>query len=145
MYEIASWFALLKIEVDFREERLVVDLVLDRQSFFLIARRAEEIDQSEPLAIVVAVDQCFVREDCWRRYRARRGADRFAQIGALQVLANAFECEKVKSLVSLEWTTDRGAVLFAMKIFEWLAVGSVCCQCFKALEVKGAAMNIVCA
>jgi hypothetical protein len=89
--------------------------VRDRQAFFLIARGANEVDQSETRAVVVAIDQAFVREDCGRADRTRR-ADWFTQVGARQVFADAFKREKVKSFVLADRTTDGAAVLLAMKI-----------------------------
>ena len=123
---------------------MIVDLVLDRKSFFLVARYAEEVDEGESLAVVAAVDQSLVGDDC-RRGNRTGCSDWLAQVCALQIFTNAFKCDKVKGFVFAEWTTDRGAVLFAMKIRQRLSIGSVCSQPFKSLEIKRTAMNVVCA
>ena len=47
---------IVQLDVSLRKESLIIDLVLDRLSFFLVARGPEEIDQSQSLAIVVTVD-----------------------------------------------------------------------------------------
>ena len=67
-----EFVCVVQIETAFGEKCLVIDLVCDRQPFFLVESRSEEADQREALAIVTAVDQCFVGENRRRRDRARR-------------------------------------------------------------------------
>ena len=126
------------LEAALREERLVVDLVFDRQSFFLIARGAHEIEQRETLAVFAAVDQRFVSDDRRVGNRARR-ADRFAEVRARQVFVDAFEREEEKGAILFDRTADREAILLAMEVLERLAVGGVGRQRFETLEVEGAA------
>src|SRR5215216_102352 len=117
---------IVEIEVYSREECLVIDLVLDGQTFFLIATCPEETDQRQPLTIFVRVDCSFVRENRRRRDRTRRIADRFTQICAVQVFPNPLKRKEVERLVFLEWSTNRCAVLLAIKSLERSAVRSIC-------------------
>src|SRR5689334_11518435 len=104
----------------------------------------EEIKQRESLAIGARVDSSLVGLNGGRLDRAGR-ADRLTQIRPVEVFANTFERQKVRRFVFLEWTTNRRAVLFAVKIVEWFAVGRVRGQRFEALEIETTAVNIVCA
>jgi hypothetical protein len=100
--------------------------VADWQSFFLIARCSEEIDKRKPLAILVTVNQSFIRKNGRRGDTTRGITNLFAQIGAIEVFADALEREEVKCPVLTEWPTDCCSVLLAMEAFKWSAVGSVC-------------------
>ena len=84
----------VQFEIKLREERLVVDLVIDRQPFFLASSGAEEVDQREPLTIFTAINQTLVRADSRRADWARR-ANWFAEISARQIFIDAFEGEEV--------------------------------------------------
>ena len=84
LYETAQLVALLKSKSTLPRNAWLLTLCCDRQSFFLIAGGAEEVEQREALAVVVAVDQRLVREDRRRGDRARCRADRFAEIRALR-------------------------------------------------------------
>src|SRR6185369_8406110 len=135
----------VQIEVYSREECLIINFVLDRQSFFLIEPGSEKAEQRQPRAIVVSVDRGFIRADRRRRNGARRRPELFAQIRAVQFFPNAFEGEEVKRLVFLDWTTNRSAVLFTIKTVERSAVGCVRSQRFETLQIESAAVNVVCA
>src|SRR5215216_6954159 len=106
---------IVEVEVYSREECLVIDLVLDRQTFFLIAACPEETDQGQSLAIFISVDCSFIRENRRCRNRTRRSADWLTQICALQLFPNALKSQEVKRFVFLEWTTNRCAVLLTIK------------------------------
>ncbi len=53
----------VQVPVHLAEDGRVSDGALNGQTFFLIARRADEINQGEALAIRVAVDERFVGQD----------------------------------------------------------------------------------
>src|SRR6185369_93471 len=111
-----------EIEVYSREECLIIDLVFDGQTFFLVESSSEEAEQCQSRAIVVRVDCTFICANRRRRDRARSSADLFAQIRALQFFMDPLEGEEVKRLVLLDWTTNRSAVLTTIKTFERFAV-----------------------
>ena len=131
-----------QVPVQLAEQRVVVDRVIDRLPFVLAAVRAEEVQQGEALTVGAAVDQRFVGADRRRADRARR-ADRLRQVGALQVLADAFEGEEVERLVALHRPADRAAELLAVEISERLAVGGVRRQPFEALMVEERSLHVV--
>src|SRR4051794_5511601 len=104
--------------------------MLDGQALLLAARRAEEREQREPLAICVRVDERFVCEDGRRGDGAGRVASLLREIRAREVLEYLFVRDEEESLVLLYGATDVSAKLLAVKVLQGLAVGRVSGQGF---------------
>src|SRR5437016_4846147 len=117
--------------------------MLYRQSFFLITRIPDEIDQRQSLAIGAGIDLCFVGGNGWRSNCAR-SADRIAEVCARQVLTNAFEGTEEECLVLAQRSTDRAAKLLAAKILQRFSIGGVCRERFQTLEVKQTSVDFIC-
>src|SRR3982751_1085619 len=98
--------------------------MLYRQTLFLVPRRPDEVNQGEPLAISVGINQPFISADGGSSDRTR-SADWLTQIGAGQGLSNSFKRAEEKCFVFFNWTTDSAAKLLTMKIRQGLSVGSI--------------------
>src|SRR5204863_4643887 len=123
-----------------------VHLAGDRQALIRITCRLHEVQQREPLAIRIAVDQNFM---CGVRYyrrgnRTMRSADLLTQVWPDKILVDTFQSKEEECFVLNYRAANRAAVLFAMEILQFLSVGRVGSQSFESLIIEHAAMNIVC-
>ena len=130
------------VPVGLRQQRVVVDAMVDRLSLLLATPRAEEIEQRRPLAVGAGVDQRFVGGQRWRAHRARR-ADRLRQVRPLQVFVDALEGEEIKRLVPDQRPADGAARLRAAEIAERFAVRGVRRQSLEPLVVEQAALDLI--
>ena len=78
------------IPIQLRQQRVVVDAVVDRLAFLLVAACPEKPEERHSLAVRAAVDQRLVGRKR-RRADRTRCTDRLRQVGTPQVLADAFE------------------------------------------------------
>src|SRR5262245_26225997 len=137
-----QFIGLTQLEIELTEQRRGVDRFLDRQSFVLLARVLEEVEQRDPLAIGAGIDQSLVGLNRRRLDRARR-PERLAQIGARQVAVDLLEVGEEEGPVPFDGSADVAAELFAVEILERFAVGSVRGQSFEALEMEQTAAEFV--
>ena len=74
---------------------------------------------------------------------ARAGAQRLAEVGALEVLVDVLERDEEEHPVALDGAAHRSAELFAMKVGGRRAVRGVRRQALQTLEVEQAAVQVV--
>src|SRR5262249_27107554 len=127
------------------EDGGVANGMLDRQSFLLVLRGPEEVEQGEALAIEVAADQSGVGRvsDHRRLHRAGCATDLRAQVRAGEDLEDLPPGAEEKHLVLDDGPANGAAKLLAMKVLERLAVGSIGGERFQALEMEERAVQIV--
>ena len=134
----------VKIEINLAQKRVIFDRVFYRQSFVLASGGADEVDQRQPLTVGIAVDQRFIRSDCWRRQQDRSGPIGSLRLARVKSLANAFKRKERRNALSLADRPANGAAkLFATKILERLAVRGVRSQRFETLKVEQTAVHVV--
>src|SRR5687768_12551057 len=87
--------ALVKVPVQFRQERKIVYFPGHGQTFVGIPRGLEKIQQCEALAVGIAAYQSLISLDGWRRNWTCCFAKLFAQIRTQKVFPDAFKGKKV--------------------------------------------------
>jgi hypothetical protein len=92
---------LVQLKVELAEDGGVADGALDGQPLLLRARRAEEAEEREPLAVGVAVNQRLVGRNRRRGDGAGRVAHLLGEVGARQVLENLLVGDEEERLVLL--------------------------------------------
>src|SRR5688572_17410127 len=105
-----------EIHINLAQQSVVADTMTYRKSFLLIASCPHEINQSEALAVSVAVNECFVRQDRRALNWTRSCAKLDAQVGTRKSLENILAREKEERFVPLDGSTHGPAKLLPAKI-----------------------------
>ncbi len=90
----------VQLPVDLAEDGGVADGALDGQTLLLIARRAEEAEEREALAVGVRVDERLVGQDGRRGDGAGGVAHLLGEVGARQVLEDLLVGDEEEGLVA---------------------------------------------
>ncbi len=129
--------------VDLAEQGGVLHRVSDRRAFLLAKPHRKEVQQRQPLAVAVAVDQGFVGAERRRLDRARGIPELTAQVRTLEVPRDPFECKKEERLVLLDGAAYRPSELLAVEVVQRGSVGEISGQRLDPLEVKERAVRLV--
>src|SRR5205085_3019042 len=124
------------------EDGGVADGALDGQPLVLIARRLEEVDERDALAVGVRVDERLVGCDGRRADGAGR-ADGVGEVRAREVLEYLLGGDEEERLILLYRPARVAAELLAVEVRQGLAVGRVRRQSFEPLEVEERAVELV--
>src|ERR1043165_3904445 len=115
----------------------------DGRALVLASRGLEEVKQGQPLTVRVRVNYALVGGNSRRRNGTWCRPNLRTQIVAGKVLPNTLKRQKEERFVTSDGSTDRPAVLLAMKIPERLAIFRVRGQAFQSLEIERTAMHLV--
>src|SRR5262249_25939384 len=106
-----------EIHIGLEQQRSRLNRMANGLSFVLGELRLKEVEKRHALAVARSGDEPFVVRKRGGRNRAGC-ADGDAQIRPLKIAGDAFDRAEEEGLIRLDWSTERSAELFTVKVGE---------------------------